>query len=86
MALRERNTIRGTTTGVRASARHLRGSMTPAERTLWQALQRRQLSGLRFRTQHPVGPFILDFYCDVKNFCIAIGDTHVPRLGLRTED
>ena len=63
MTLRERDTIRGTTSGVEANARHLRWSMTPAERVLWEALKGRQLGGLRFRCQHPVGSFILDFYC-----------------------
>ena len=32
------------------------------------------------------GEYSFEFYCDVKNICIAIGDTHIPRLGLRTED
>ena len=72
MVLRERNTIRGTTTGVTTSSRHLRGSMTPAERTLWQALLRRQLHGLRFRAQHPVGSFILDFYCPSHKLVIEV--------------
>ncbi|MBI4002555.1 MAG: endonuclease domain-containing protein [Nitrospira defluvii] len=34
-----------------------------AERTLWKALRSRQLSGLTFRRQHPVGPYIVDFCC-----------------------
>jgi very-short-patch-repair endonuclease len=75
MVLRERNTIRGTTTGVTTSSRHLRGSMTPAEHTLWQALQRRQLHGLRFRAQHPVGSFILDFYCPSHKLVIEVDGT-----------
>jgi very-short-patch-repair endonuclease len=37
--------------------------MTEAERTLWIALKNRQLNGLRFRSQHPLGRFIADFYC-----------------------
>jgi len=37
--------------------------MTPAELKLWGALQNKQLDGLKFRPQHPVGPFILDFWC-----------------------
>jgi very-short-patch-repair endonuclease len=44
-------------------ARALRNHMTPPEVKLWQNLRRRQLGGLRFRRQHPMGPWILDFFC-----------------------
>ena len=44
-------------------AGRMRASMTPAEQKLWNALSNRQLGGLRFRAQHPVETFILDFYC-----------------------
>jgi len=37
--------------------------MTPAEERLWNALRRKQLDGLKFRAQHPVEHYILDFYC-----------------------
>jgi very-short-patch-repair endonuclease len=37
--------------------------MTAAEQKLWVALKNRQLNGLRFRSQHPLGRFIADFYC-----------------------
>ena len=43
--------------------RHLRRAATPAEVALWGALRRRQLGGLRFRRQHGVGPYVLDFFC-----------------------
>ena len=45
------------------NARHLRGQMTEAERLLWQHLRKRQIGGLKFRRQHPVGPYVLDFVC-----------------------
>jgi len=41
----------------------LRNNMTPAEATLWQALKGRGTGGLKFRRQHGIGPFVLDFYC-----------------------
>src|SRR5271156_5286375 len=45
------------------SAREMRQNLTPPdEARLWQALRRKALNGLRFRRQHPIGPFILDFY------------------------
>lgn len=44
-------------------ARELRKHMTDAERLLWSRLRRRQVYGLHFRRQHPIGPFIADFAC-----------------------
>ena len=37
--------------------------MTDAEKALWKVLRSRQVSGLKFRRQHPFGDFILDFVC-----------------------
>lgn len=48
---------------VSPSARRLRIEMTDAERKLWSALRGRQLEGFKFRRQHPLGPYILDFAC-----------------------
>ena len=48
---------------LRDRARRLRRERTDAERTLWQRLRGKQLGGLKFRRQHVVGPWILDFYC-----------------------
>ena len=51
-------------TGIQTlQARRLRREQTRAERALWQILRRRQLGGLKFRRQVPVGPYIADFYC-----------------------
>ena len=44
-------------------ARALRRDMTDAERRLWAALRHRRLRHLKFRRQHPLGPFIVDFAC-----------------------
>lgn len=43
-------------------ARQLRRDMTDAERLLWRHLRASQL-GHRFRRQHPIGPYIVDFAC-----------------------
>lgn len=48
---------------VRDRARSLRRSTTPAEHKLWMPLPNRQLHGAKFRRQHPVGPYIVDFFC-----------------------
>ena len=47
--------------GVRA--RELRQNSTDAERLIWSHLRNRQLSGCKFRRQHPIGPFFADFAC-----------------------
>jgi very-short-patch-repair endonuclease len=44
-------------------ARNLRRSQTNAERKLWSLLRDRRLAGFKFRRQHPVGPFVVDFCC-----------------------
>jgi very-short-patch-repair endonuclease len=44
-------------------ARQLRKKMTDAERRLWSALRDRALSGYKFRRQHPIGLYIVDFAC-----------------------
>jgi len=46
--------------------------MSLPEIVLWQALRRGQLGALRFRRQHPVGPYILDFYCPSAHLAIEV--------------
>ena len=48
---------------VRQRARELRQRSTVAEEKLWEKLRDSRLAGLKFRRQHPVGRFIVDFYC-----------------------
>jgi very-short-patch-repair endonuclease len=58
-------------------ARDLRRRMTLPEVVLWDALRKGRLARLRFRRQHPMGPYILDFY--LPSACLAIevdGSTH----------
>ena len=43
--------------------RELRESQTDAESKLWRCLKNRQLFGAKFRRQHPLKGYILDFYC-----------------------
>jgi very-short-patch-repair endonuclease len=44
-------------------ARHLRRAATEAETTLWRLLRHRKRRQRKFRRQHPIGPFVVDFYC-----------------------
>ena len=73
--------IRGTTPEIEAAARRLRRNMTPAENKLWQALKGKKLGGLKFRAQHPVGPFILDFYCPACKLVVELdGSVHEKQM------
>ena len=70
--------IRGTTAEVEAAARVLRKEMTPTEQILWEVLRRKTLAGMKFRRQHPIGRFILDFYCPQLQLAIEVdGDSHI---------
>ena len=58
-------------------AREMRHPQTPAEATLWQALRNRNLK-FKFRRQHPIDRFIVDFYCPQAKLCIEVdGATHL---------
>ncbi|MBS0457482.1 MAG: endonuclease domain-containing protein [Proteobacteria bacterium] len=46
--------------------------MTDAERRLWRCLRMRQIDGGRFRRQHPVGPYILDFVCLERRLIVEV--------------
>ena len=63
--------------GVRADvsvqqARALRQASTTAEQLLWRHLRNRQLAGAKFRRQHPLGPYILDFVCLEQGLVVEI--------------
>src|SRR4030042_4305076 len=80
--------MREATRGVMTSkrARVLRQHLTDAERRLWYHLQNRQLGGWKFRRQHPVGPFIVDFICLEKKVVIEVdGGQHAENEELDTQ-
>ena len=57
---------------IKAAARGLRKQPTRSERMLWNALRDRNLNGYKFRRQHPIGPFVLDFYCDEYRLAVEV--------------
>ena len=58
-------------------AKTLRRAMSLPEVLLWKAIKGRQVDGLHFRKQHPVGPYVLDFYCDAARLAIEVdGSSH----------
>jgi len=80
------------------NARRQRSAMSPPEVRLW-ALLRRSPGGLRFRRQHPIGPYVADFYCPSAKLVIEIDgkihdytaahderrDEYIRGLGLRIQ-
>jgi very-short-patch-repair endonuclease len=64
----------------RANARQLRYKMTDAERRVWYFLRAHRFFGLKFRRQHPIGPYIVDFACLARGLVIEIdGGQHMER-------
>jgi very-short-patch-repair endonuclease len=58
-------------------AREMRHPQTPAEATLWHGIRNRNL-GYKFRRQHPIDRFIIDFYCAQAKLCIELdGESHL---------
>jgi very-short-patch-repair endonuclease len=64
----------GMRTGVRTlrKARQLRGEMTVPELRLWLRLKQPHDDAPRFRRQHPVGPYVLDFYCPAAKLAVEV--------------
>src|SRR5262249_6717385 len=87
LSLRERARVRGPMKGgltqeYLAFVRQLRRNQTDAEKLLWYSLRHRQLCGLKFRRQYPVGSYVLDFYCHEYRLCIELdGDQHYESAG-----
>ena len=62
----------GASSSKRKLARDLRSSTTEAERKLWRLLRNKQLAGLKFRRQQPIGPYVVDFYCSAARLIIEL--------------
>jgi very-short-patch-repair endonuclease len=63
---------------LRDRARRLRRDQTDAERQLWRYVRGRQLNGAKFRRQHSISPFIVDFCCPERWLVIELdGGQHV---------
>lgn len=61
-------------------ARGLRRRETEAEQTLWRRLRGQQFHGLKFRRQHPLAGYVLDFFCEELRLCVEVdGGQHDAR-------
>lgn len=67
---------------LRTRARQLRSNATDAERRLWRHLRACQVGGARFRRQHPVAGFVLDFACPELKLGVELdGGQHLEQRG-----
>jgi len=67
-------------------ARDLRQIGTPPEQLLWLVLRNEQIGGLKFRRQHPVGPYVLDFYSRSASLAVEIdGMSHDDKISQDAE-
>ena len=68
------------------NARYARRHPTDAEACLWRQLRRKQLAGLSFRRQHPVGRYLLDFYCHEARLAVELdGGEHAEASHLQRD-
>jgi very-short-patch-repair endonuclease len=57
--------------------KELRNNLTPAEAKFWKAIQNKNLEGRKFRRQHSVGNYVLDFFCPSEKLAIELdGEVH----------
>ena len=62
---------------LKSRRKDLRNHSTSAEATLWNLLKGSQLKGFKFRRQHSIGNYIVDFYCPKKKLAIELdGQVH----------
>src|SRR5262249_23758608 len=54
----------------------LRRAQTDAERRMWMLLRDRRISGVKFRRQHPIGAYVVDFFCAEARLIIEIDGGH----------
>jgi len=67
--------------GIKRRARRLRHAATDAENLLWSKFRARQFTGVKFRRQHPVGPYIVDFAVIGARVIVEIdGGQHASRV------
>lgn len=61
---------------LKARRKQLRNHLTPAEAFMWKLLQHSKLEGRKFRRQHSVGYYILDYYCPSEKLAIELDGAH----------
>jgi very-short-patch-repair endonuclease len=63
--------------------KYLRNNSTSAEATLWNILKNKQVGGFKFRRQHSIGKYIVDFYCPTLLLAIELdGEPHAELINI----
>jgi len=71
---------------LKEKARKLRKNLTESEQVLWSRLRRKQVLGVQFYRQRPIGKYIVDFYCPKAKLVIEIdGSQHLAPEGARKD-
>ena len=74
----ERNMFYGAKKNIFIRAVELRKNMTLAEQVLWKELKKKETFKVRFKSQHPIDIFVVDFYCHKYKLVIEVdGDIHL---------
>lgn len=66
--------------------KELRKNLTSAEATLWKHIQRKQLNGRKFRIQHSIQNYIVDFYCASEKLIIELDGAYHLDFALQNYD
>jgi len=73
--------------GLTDKARQLRKEVTPAEERAWWLLRNRRLLGFKFRRQHPIGGYVIDFYCLKSRLAVELdGSIHAQPSQTRKDE
>jgi very-short-patch-repair endonuclease len=68
---------KGSKASTQQNAKELRRRQTKAEEKLWSLLRNRQLHGKKFRRQHAIADYVVDFYCNESKLVIELdGNSH----------
>jgi len=71
---------------LKALCRRYRKNLTNTEDIIWQCLRNRKLGGYKFLRQHPIGGYIVDFYCHAKRLIVEIDGGIHNRKDIREKD
>jgi very-short-patch-repair endonuclease len=86
MSYRE-NLFYGASPEIHRRARELRKRMTPCEKILWERLKGKNFLGYKFRRQHPLYKYIVDFYCHQLKLVIEVdGSVHLGADAVEYDD
>jgi very-short-patch-repair endonuclease len=67
-------------------ARALRQTMPETQRRMWRLLRDRRFAGYKMRREHPVGPYVLDFYCAEAKLSLELDGSQHGKPGHKQHD